>query len=141
MREMKRYIPETLTEDFYEVKTYATGSAGSLPLQPDFLRDGPSGHIFGWTQDAAMGWNPSDLGKDEFLILSTQGGIRAEDGSPIALGYHTGHYEGGLLAQAVAKEFKEHNDLPPVFVPLRKLVQVVESVQVGEMKIENKVRD
>jgi hypothetical protein len=36
-----------------------------------------------------MGWNPSDLGKDEYLILSTQGGIRAEDGSPIALGYHT----------------------------------------------------
>jgi hypothetical protein len=26
-----------------------------------------------------MGWNPSDLGKDEYLILSTQGNIRAED--------------------------------------------------------------
>ncbi len=59
-----------------------------------------------------MGWNPSDLGKDEYLILSTQGGIRAEDGSPIALGYHTGHYEVGLLAQAAAKEFKAHNKIP-----------------------------
>jgi len=59
-----------------------------------------------------MGWSPSDLGKDEYLILSTQGGIRAEDGSPIALGYHTGHYEVGLLAQAAASEFKEHNAIP-----------------------------
>ncbi len=46
---------------------------------------------------------PSDLGKDEYLILSTQGGIRAADGSPIALGYHTGHWEVGLLAQAAAR--------------------------------------
>ena len=59
-----------------------------------------------------MGWNPADLGKDEYLILSTQGGIRAEDGSPIALGYHTGHYEVGLLAQAAANEFREHNAIP-----------------------------
>jgi len=59
-----------------------------------------------------MGWSPADLGKDEYLILSTQGGIRAEDGSPIALGYHTGHYEVGLLAQAAASEFKGHNAIP-----------------------------
>jgi len=59
-----------------------------------------------------MGWSPANLGRDEYLILSTQGGIRAEDGSPIALGYHTGHYEVGLLAQAAAQEFKQHNAIP-----------------------------
>jgi putative YjhG/YagF family dehydratase len=59
-----------------------------------------------------MGWSPADLNKDEYLILSTQGGIRAEDGFPIALGYHTGHYEVGLLAQAAASEFKQHNGIP-----------------------------
>ena len=59
-----------------------------------------------------MGWSPSDLGKDEYLILSTQGGLRAADGSPIALGYHTGHWEVGLLAQAAAEEFKRHNTIP-----------------------------
>jgi putative YjhG/YagF family dehydratase len=96
----------------YDVETHAAGPAGRLPLQPDFLKDTPSGDVFGWTQDAAMGWSPSDLGKDEYLILSTQGGIRAEDGSPIALGYHTGHYEVGLLAQAAAREFKGHNAIP-----------------------------
>jgi putative YjhG/YagF family dehydratase len=74
--------------------------------------DAPSGHIFGWTQDAAMGWSPSDLGKDEYLVLSTQGGIRAPDGSPIALGYHTGHWEVGLLAQAAAEVIKQHNAIP-----------------------------
>jgi putative YjhG/YagF family dehydratase len=99
-------------DNIFDVQTHASGPVGSLPLEPDFLRDAPSGHIFGWTQDAAMGWSPSDLGKDEYLILSTQGGIRAEDGSPIALGYHTGHYEVGLLAQAAAREFKGHNAIP-----------------------------
>src|SRR5215216_6150898 len=99
-------------DNIFDVQTHASGPAGRLPLQPDFLRDAPSGHIFGWTQDAAMGWNPADLGKDEYLILSTQGGIRAEDGSTIALGYHTGHYEVGLLAQAAAREFTQHNTIP-----------------------------
>jgi len=99
-------------DNIFDVQTHASGPAGRLPLQPDFLRDAPSGHIFGWTQDAAMGWSSADLGKDEYLILSTQGGIRAEDGFPIALGYHTGHYEVGLLAQAATSEFKQHNAIP-----------------------------
>ena len=99
-------------DNIFDVQTHAAGPEGRLPLDPDFLTNAPSGHIFGWTQDAAMGWNPADLGKDEYLILSTQGGIRAEDGSPIALGYHTGHYEVGLLAQGAASEFREHNAIP-----------------------------
>jgi len=104
--------PHQPNENIFDVQTHASGPKGRLPLQPDFLTNAPSGDVFGWTQDAAMGWNPSDLGKDEYLILSTQGGIRAEDGSPIALGYHTGHYEVGLLAQAAAQEFKQHNAIP-----------------------------
>lgn len=100
------------SNSIFDVQTHASGPTGSLPLSPDFLTNAPSGDVFGWTQDAAMGWSPSDLGKDEYLILSTQGGIRAEDGSPIALGYHTGHYEVGLLAQAAAHEFKQHNAIP-----------------------------
>jgi xylonate dehydratase len=96
----------------FKVRTHAPGPGGHLPLQPDFLRDAPSGDVFGWTQDAAMGWNPGELGKKEFLILSTQGGIRAADGSPIALGYHTGHWEVGLLAQAAAEELKKHDAIP-----------------------------
>lgn len=106
---MENHLPN---KSIFDIQTHASGPTGRLPLQPDFLTNAPSGHLFGWTQDAAMGWNPSDLGKDEYLILSTQGGIRAEDGSPIALGYHTGHYEVGLLAQAAANEFKQHNAIP-----------------------------
>ena len=89
-------------ENLFAVTTHASGPTGKLPLRADLLTNAASGFVFGWTQDAGMGWSPSDLGKDEYLILSTQGGIRAEDGSPIALGYHTGHYEVGLLAQAAA---------------------------------------
>src|SRR5437870_1348286 len=90
----------------YDIETSAAGPVGSLPFTEDLLRNAPSGDLFGWTQDAGMGWNPVELGRKEFLILSTQGGIRAADGSPIALGYHTGHWEVGLLMQAAAEELK-----------------------------------
>src|SRR5262249_57969212 len=39
-------------------------------------------------------------------------GIRAEDGAPIALGYHTGHWEVGLLMQAAAEELNAHGAIP-----------------------------
>ena len=61
---------------------------------------------FGLTQDAGMGWDPAKLGGQEFLLLSTHGGLRAEDGTPIALGYHTGHWEVGLLVAEAAREMK-----------------------------------
>ena len=99
-------------EDIYAVKTHAPGPAGRLPLQAGWLSETPSGNVFGWTMDAGMGWDPDQLGKDEFLILSTQGGIRAADGTPIALGYHTGHWEIGLLAHAAALEFKRLEQSP-----------------------------
>src|SRR5687767_7262860 len=76
------------------------------------LRDRPSGDLFGWTQNAGMGWEPSALGGREFLILSTHGGIRAPDGRPIALGYHTGHWEVGLLLEAAAGVFKTAGAIP-----------------------------
>ena len=76
------------------------------------LRDRPSGDLFGWSQNAGMGWAPSALGGKEFLILSTHGGIRAPDGTPIALGYHTGHWEVGLLMEAAADEFKRAGAIP-----------------------------
>ena len=109
---MKNRLSGSVDEDIYDIRTHASGPTGQLPLGPEFLRQAPSGDIFGWTQDAAMGWNPSELGKKEFLILSTQGGLRSPDGSPIALGYHTGHWEVGLLVQAAAEELKAHNAIP-----------------------------
>src|SRR5437870_5290299 len=89
-----------------DVFTRAEGPAGSLPLTPELLLHAPSGDVFGWSQNAGMGWTPEDMNRPEFLILSTQGGIRAPDGRPIALGYHTGHWEVGLLMQAAAEELK-----------------------------------
>jgi putative YjhG/YagF family dehydratase len=76
------------------------------------LSQWPSGHLFGMTQNAGMGWNPDKLGAKEFLVLSTQGGLRGEDGRPIALGYHTGHWEVGLLVRAAAEEFKAQGCTP-----------------------------
>src|SRR5947209_6842374 len=88
----------------FDVLTRAAGPAGSLPLTEEMLRESPSGDLFGWTMDAGMGWNPAELGRPEVLILSTSGGLRDADGSPVALGYHTGHWEVGLLVRAVAEE-------------------------------------
>jgi putative YjhG/YagF family dehydratase len=96
----------------FDVQTSARGPIGNLPLTEDLLRNSPSGDVFGLTQDAGMGWNPAELGRQEFLILSTQGGIRAPDGRPIALGYHTGHWEVGLLMQAAAEELRALGHIP-----------------------------
>jgi putative YjhG/YagF family dehydratase len=76
------------------------------------LTERPSGDIFGLTQNAGMGWDPRELGRPQFLMLSTQGGIRAPDGTPIALGYHTGHWEIGLLMQAAAAELRHLGVIP-----------------------------
>lgn len=105
-------LVDSTDPEVYAVQTHAPGPAGRLPLDEDFLRNAPSGHIFGLTQDAGMGWNPALLRRKEFLILSTQGGIRNPDGSPVALGYHTGHWEVGLLMQAAAEEFGRMGAIP-----------------------------
>lgn len=96
----------------YDVRTKAPGPGGSLPLTPELLREAPSGDLFGLTMDVGMGWRPEELNGQEFLILSTQGGLRANDGSPIALGYHTGHWEVGLLMKAAAEELRARRAIP-----------------------------
>jgi dihydroxyacid dehydratase/phosphogluconate dehydratase len=98
--------------NLFELQSTTPGPAGSLPLTEELLRNAPSGELFGLSQDVGMGWKPAELGRKEFLILSTQGGIRAADGSPIALGYHTGHWEVGLLMKAAAEEFKKLGYIP-----------------------------
>ena len=98
--------------EIFKIQTRAGGPAGSLPITEEQLLNSPSGDIFGMTQNAGMGWNPAELGRKQFLILSTQGGLRAPGGQPIALGYHTGHWEIGLLVQAAAEEFRKLKTIP-----------------------------
>lgn len=98
--------------DLFEVRTRAPGPAGRLPLTPGLLRERPSGDLFGLTQNAGMGWDPAEVGRKPFLILSTQGGLREPDGRPIALGYHTGHWEISLLVEAAARELRRLGGLP-----------------------------
>src|SRR5690242_15128118 len=95
-----------------DIHTRAAGPRGSLPLTAEMLATLPSGDLFGLSQNAGMGWNPAALGGKEFLMLSTHGGIRAPDGTAIALGYHTGHWEVGLLMEAAARELKAAGAIP-----------------------------
>jgi len=107
--------PDIFAEDdpaIYQVRTSAPGPAGSLPLTGGMLRDHPSGDLFGLSQNVGMGWSPAEAGRRQFLILSTQGGLRAPDGHPVALGYHTGHWEIGLLVQAAAEELRRRECIP-----------------------------
>ncbi|MFB9280163.1 YjhG/YagF family D-xylonate dehydratase [Cohnella cellulosilytica] len=99
-------------ERLYEVATHAAGPAGSLPLTDELLREAPSGDLFGLSQNVGMGWNPGRLGGKQFLLLSTQGGLRRDDGTPLALGYHTGHWEIGLLAKEAAMELTAEGAVP-----------------------------
>ena len=96
----------------YTCQTNASGPQGSLPLTEEMLLNLPSGDVFALSQNVGMGWSPAELNRKQFLILSTQGGIRASDGTPIALGYHTGHWEVGLLMQAAASELKLLGAIP-----------------------------
>src|SRR3954447_10989430 len=96
----------------YDLVTTKRGPAGRLPLTPELLRHAPSGDLFGWTQNVGMGWDAARLGGKEFLILSTHGGLRGADGAPIALGYHSGHWEVGLLVKAAAEEFQKLRAIP-----------------------------
>ncbi|MBI5084671.1 MAG: YjhG/YagF family D-xylonate dehydratase [Acidobacteria bacterium] len=96
----------------FDVRSKARGPAGALPFTEEMLRDAASGDLFGWTMNAGMGWDPALLGGREILLLSTHGGVRAPDGTPIALGYHSGHWEVNLLVEAAARELKEQGAVP-----------------------------
>jgi putative YjhG/YagF family dehydratase len=96
----------------FDLITKAPGPAGEVPVSEELLLHRPSGDFFGMVQNAGMGWDPAETGGKQFLILSTQGGVRAPDGKPIALGYHTGHWEIGLLVQAAAEEIRTLKCVP-----------------------------
>ncbi len=95
-----------------ETRLFGNAPEGKLPITEDDLLNEPSGNLFAMTQNVGMGWNPADLNKPDFLIISTQGGLRAENGEAIALGYHTGHWEIGLLVRAAAETFRANGAIP-----------------------------
>ena len=108
-------VAEVLHSDdalFDGTVTHARGPEGALPITPEMLLTEPSGNLFGLTQNAGMGWAPARLLDPEFLILSTHGGLRAQDGTPIALGFHTGHWEVGLLVAEAARELRNLHAIP-----------------------------
>ena len=92
--------------------THAIGPQGKLPLTDEILRTWSSGDIFGLTQSVGMGFDPRRVLGDQYLILSTQGGVRNPDGTPLALGYHTGHWEVGLMVQAAAEQITRDDGVP-----------------------------
>ena len=103
---------ETKGLDFSAVATHAPGPQGQLPITPEMLLTQPSGNLFGLSMNVGMGWSPAKVLGPEVLILSTHGGVRAPDGTPIALGFHTGHWEVGLLVAEAARELSSLNAVP-----------------------------
>ena len=93
-------------------RTSGEGPHGHLPIDARMLREAPSGDLFGLTQNAGMGWRASEVARDPYLIVSTQGGLRAADGRPLALGLHTGHWEIDRLVGAAAEAFAAQGGLP-----------------------------
>ncbi len=98
--------------EIFRIRTRADGPQGALPLTEEMLRTAPSGDLFGLTQNVGMGWEPAGAAGSQFLILSTQGGLRAPDGKPIALGYHTGHWEIAMQVEAAARELRRIGCVP-----------------------------
>src|SRR5688572_13529848 len=106
------FDPFSSGPEVYHIQTRAAGPAGQLPLTDELLRTSPSGDLFGLTQNVGMGWEPAEVLGRQFLILSTQGGMREVSGKPIALGFHTGHWEIGLQVEAAARELKALKCIP-----------------------------
>jgi putative YjhG/YagF family dehydratase len=100
------------TNNVAGTRTRAAAREGSLPLTPDMLLNEPSGNLFGFSLNVGMGWQPSEVNREQYIIVSTHGGLRAEDGSPIALGYHTGHWEVNLLVREAAETLREQGAIP-----------------------------
>ena len=103
---------DVLTDDPLQILTHAKGPSGSVPFTENFLTNGASGDHFGMTQNAGMGWNPVELLRKQFVILSTAGGLREPDGTPIALGLHTGHFELSTMVEVAARELREQKAIP-----------------------------
>ena len=99
-------------EKIGSTRTKGEGPKGKLPITEEMLLNQPSGHLFGLTQNAGMGWNPDDTAQEQYLILSTLGGLRADNGEPLALGYHTGHWEIGLLVKKAAETLRSMGVIP-----------------------------
>ncbi|MCE2472376.1 MAG: YjhG/YagF family D-xylonate dehydratase [Anaerolineae bacterium] len=93
-------------------RTRGQGREGKLPLDEDMLLNEASGNLFAMTQNVAMGWHPEEVNREQYIIVSTKGGLRAEDGSPVALGYHTGHWEISLLVKEAAETIREQDAIP-----------------------------
>jgi len=93
-------------------RTSGEGPRGRLPIDEKILLEQPSGHLFGLSQNAGMGWRADEVTRDPFLIVSTQGGLRGEDGRARALGLHTGHWEIDRLVREAADTFAANRGLP-----------------------------
>jgi putative YjhG/YagF family dehydratase len=106
------YILDSGDRGIFDTQARARGPEGFLPVSEKQLLEAPSGDLFGWTQNAGMGWDPAKLGNPEFLILSTHGGLREPGGRPVALGFHSGHWEVSLLVEAAARELAALECIP-----------------------------
>jgi len=109
------FDPDSLLGDGSAIaatRTSGEGPRGRLPIDERALLDQPSGHLFGLSLNAGMGWRVDEVMRDPFLIVSTQGGLRAEDGRPVALGLHTGHWEIDRLVRTAAETFAANRGLP-----------------------------
>ena len=100
------------SEDIYQIETKADGPKGKLPLTHEMLLDSPSGDLFGMTMNTGMGWSANKLLGDQVMIISTKAGLRGEDGSPTALGLHSGHFELDIQTEVIAKEVEALGGIP-----------------------------
>ncbi|MBI3472416.1 MAG: hypothetical protein HY013_13770, partial [Candidatus Solibacter usitatus] len=49
----------------FDVRSKAPGPPGRLPISAEMLLNSPSGDLFGWAQNAGMGWDPRKMGGKE----------------------------------------------------------------------------
>ena len=96
-------ILDSQKPEIFRVETKTSGPKGKIPINPELLLNSPSGNLFAFSQNAGMGWKPSELRRKEFLILSTQGGIRDSKGKPTRLLLSLNAWGASSKADAIRK--------------------------------------
>ena len=56
-----QHILDSGDRSLFDVRSKAAGPQGAAPITPEMLLLRPSGDLFGWTQNAGMGWDPALL--------------------------------------------------------------------------------
>ena len=110
--ERSPFVTRILTRNLHPHHPHRRARTAGFPSPTTCSATPPAATCSAGPRTSAWACGPSCSAARSSSSCRTHGGLRADDGSPIALGYHTGHWEVGLLVKAAAEEFRRRGGDP-----------------------------